>query len=155
DDEGREKSRPLGKALAFQSPPRAGPRVLLGIHYDTVFGVDHLFQSVTRVDENTLRGPGVCDAKGGLLVLLHALLALERSPVAGSLAWEVLLNPDEEIGSPGSGSLFAAAAKRNDIGLLFEPALPDGSLVASRKGSGNFTFIVHGRAAHAGRDAHL
>jgi glutamate carboxypeptidase len=129
--------------------------VLLAIHYDTVFGTDHPFQSVTRVDQHTLRGPGVCDAKGGLLVLLHALLALERSPVAGGLAWEVLLNPDEELGSPGSGTLFAAAARRNDIGLVFEPALPDGSLVASRKGSGNFTFIARGRAAHAGRDAHL
>ncbi len=36
--------------------------------------------------------------------------------------------------------------------LLFEPAFPDGWLVDSRRGSGNFTFIVRGRAAHAGRD---
>jgi glutamate carboxypeptidase len=36
--------------------------------------------------------------------------------------------------------------------LLFEPALPDGGLVSERKGSGNFTAVMHGRAAHAGRD---
>jgi len=45
-------------------------------------------------------------------------------------------------------------AKQHDVGLLFEPALPDGSLVASRKGSGNFTVVMRGRSAHAGRDFH-
>ena len=44
------------------------------------------------------------------------------------------------------------AAKRNHLGLLFEPALPDGSLVGERKGSGNFAVVVRGRSAHAGRN---
>ena len=43
-------------------------------------------------------------------------------------------------------------ASRCDVGLLYEPALPDGTLVSWRKGSGNFTFVVRGRAAHAGRE---
>jgi glutamate carboxypeptidase len=66
----------------------------------------------------------------------------------------VLINPDEELGSPGSAHLFEALARQHDLGLLFEPALPDGSLVASRKGSGNFTVVMRGRSAHAGRDFH-
>jgi len=74
-DTGQSEARPLGHALSVRSPHRSGPRVLLAIHFDTVFGLDHPFQSVTRIDGNTLRGPGVCDAKGGLLVLLFALLA--------------------------------------------------------------------------------
>ncbi len=151
----RTEQRPLGKALALRSPTHPGSRVLLAIHMDTVFGPEHAFQAVTRVDANTLRGPGVCDAKGGLLVMLFALLALQRSPYAGRLNWEILLNPDEELGSPGSGPLFTEAARRNDVALLFEPALPDGALVSARKGSGNFTFLVRGRSAHAGRDSHL
>jgi glutamate carboxypeptidase len=102
-----------------------------------------------------LRGPGVCDAKGGMLVMLFALLALQRSEWAHKISWELLLNPDEEIGSPGSTPLFLEAARRNDAGLVFEPALPDGSLVSGRKGSGYFTIVVHGKAAHAGRDSHL
>ena len=63
-----------------------------------------------------------------------------------------MLNPDEEIGSPGSAELFESAAGRNDLALLFEPALPEGALVSSRKGSGNFTFTAHGKSAHAGRN---
>jgi glutamate carboxypeptidase len=151
-DRGDREVRELGSVLTMRSPARRGPRVLLAIHYDTVYPANDDFQTTTRIDDRTLRGPGVCDAKGGLLVLLFALLALENSPFAGTLRWEILLNPDEELGSPGSGPMFAEAAARNDLALLFEPALPDGALVSSRKGSGNFTLIVRGRAAHAGRD---
>ena len=98
------------------------------------------------------RGPGVIDAKGGLVVLLTAIDAVERSDLAGNLGWELFLNTDEEIGSPGSAAFFAEAAKRNHLALLFEPAMPDGALVSERKGSGNFSLVVRGRAAHAGRD---
>ena len=98
---------------------------------------------------------GVCDAKGGLVILLYSLLALERSALAQSLQWEILLNPDEEIGSPGSSPLFLEAARRNDLAILFEPALPDGALASSHKGSGTFTIVAHGKTAHSGRDPHL
>ena len=104
------------------------------------------------IDANTLNGPGVIDAKGGLVVMLTALAALERSDLANQIGWEVLLNPDEEIGSPGSADLLIESARRNQIGLVFEPAIGNGNLVDSRKGSGNFMIVVHGKAAHAGRD---
>ena len=146
--------RPLGRVLSIRKRPGAGRRVLLVIHTDTVFGPDHPFQHVTRPDENTVIGPGVADAKGGLAVLLTALEAFERSELAERLGWEVLLNPDEEIGSPGSAPLLAAAAGRNHLGLVFEPAQADGTLVGERKGSGTFVVTVKGRAAHAGRDFH-
>ncbi|HVT82000.1 MAG TPA: hydrolase [Phycisphaerae bacterium] len=152
-ERGEALSHALGRVIVVRSPRRAGPRVLLGIHYDTVYGEEHPFQKPVRLEEETIRGPGVCDAKGGLLVMLFALLAVERMPVGRQLNWEVVLNPDEELGSPGSAPLWEEAAKRNDIGLLFEPALADGSLAGSRKGSGNFTFVVHGRSAHAGRNS--
>lgn len=130
-------------------------RVLLAGHYDTVFGPQHAFQDVGRDGSNLLRGPGVADMKGGLVVMLTALTAFENlAPAAlkARLGWEVFLNPDEEIGSPFSRSQFAECAKRNHLGLLFEPALPGGRLASARKGSGNFAVAVHGRAAHAGRD---
>ena len=132
--------------------PGGRKRVLLNIHRDTVYSVDHPFQTCTRLDATTLRGPGVADAKGGLVVMLAALRALERSPFAERIAWEVLINADEEIGSPGSAGELTRAARENDLGLLFEPALSDGSLVSRRRGTGNFTIIVRGRSAHAGRD---
>jgi glutamate carboxypeptidase len=154
DSAGNVVAAPLGQAISIEKRPGAPLRVLLNIHYDTVYGPEHPFQRVSQPDDDTLVGPGVVDAKGGLVVMLTALRAFEQSGVADRLGWEVLINPDEEIGSPGSTPLLRQAAKRNHVGLLFEPAMPDGNLVGARKGSGNFTAIVRGRAAHAGRDFH-
>src|SRR3546814_14666235 len=81
-----------------------------------------------------------------------ALAALERSPWRERIGWEVLLNPDEEIGSCGSAPLLAEAAQRNRFGLVFEPSFADGNLAGARKGSGNFDILIPGRAAHAGRN---
>ncbi len=145
----------VGRALSIRKRPTAPIRVLLAGHMDTVFPEDHPFQDPERPSDELLVGPGVADLKGGLLVMRTALEALERSPWADRLGWEVLLNSDEEIGSPGSAPLLERCARRNHLGLLYEPALPDGALAGARKGSGNFTFVFHGRAAHAGREHHL
>lgn len=151
DDAGRRISTRFGQALQLSKHPDAERRVFLCIHYDTVFAEDHAFQDV-RQDGSTLHGPGVADAKGGLVVMLAALAALERSALSGQIGWDVLINPDEEVGSHGSDPLIAELARRCDLALLYEPALPDGTLVGARKGSGNFAIVVRGKAAHAGRD---
>lgn len=156
DARGNTITSPLGQALRMRKPmdqvEPGSPRVFLCIHYDTVYAADHAFQHCTLLDDNTLRGPGVADAKGGIIILLTALRALEQSRWRNKIAWEILLNPDEEIGTPGSAHLLREAATRNDLGLLFEPALETGGFAAPRKGSGNFSLIVRGKAAHAGRN---
>jgi len=142
-------------ALKISQRPDAPIRIVLTGHSDTVFAADHPFQNWQMLDEDTLNGPGVADMKGGLLVMLHALLALERSPWASEIGYDVLISPDEEIGSLGSGPVLAELGKRADIGMTYEPALADGSLAGARKGSGNFSLRVKGKAAHAGREHHL
>jgi len=154
DDKGQVTETALGKALLMRKRSEAPIKAFLSIHMDTVFGSKDPFGTPTQLDEKRLQGPGVADAKGGLAVVLKALEAFERSPFAGRVGWELLINPDEEIGSPGSASILVEAAARNQFGLVFEPALPDGALVATRKGSGNFVATFHGRAAHAGREPH-
>ncbi len=149
---GQLEQSPLAPAISVRKRPDAPLRVFLGIHIDTVYGPESAFQKVIASGADRWVGPGVVDAKGGLVVLLAALEAFERSDAADRIGWEILLNPDEEIGSPGSGPLFAQAAKRNHFGLLFEPALPDGNLVSSRKGSWNYALVVRGVSAHVGRD---
>jgi glutamate carboxypeptidase len=160
---------PLGKALRFRKRPEAPLQVFLGIHYDVVYGDppaapgpsarpgpgETAETTEIRREGDILHGSGGADAKGGIVILLKALETLEASPFAAGIGWEVLINPDEEIGSPGSLPLLREAAGRNHLGLLFEPCLPDGNLVSVRKGSGNFTAVMRGRAAHAGRDPHL
>lgn len=150
-DSGELDQRESGPALRWDCRPDAERRVLLAIHYDTVFGPESAFQHCQWLDQGRLQGPGVADAKGGLVVLGYALAALEKFELAENLGWTVVLNPDEELGSPSSRHLFEAVASEFDFGLLFEPALPSGELVAARKGSGNYDIVVRGKSAHAGR----
>src|SRR5204863_2170903 len=123
DEKGDVVREPLGRAVRARVRPDAPLCIFLGIHIDTVYPVDHPFQLVRQIDANTINGPGVIDAKGGLVVLLTALAALETSEFRNRIGWEVLINSDEEIGSPGSAALLVEAAKRNHVGLVFEPAL--------------------------------
>jgi len=152
DNEGKLVSCPLGKALHIQKRPEAPFQVLLAGHMDTVYPLESSFQKTFQINERIMTGPGVADMKGGLVVLLKALQAFEMSPYAGQLGWEILINPDEEIASPGSQSLFRKYAKNKRFGLIFEPSLPDGSLVVQRMGSSNFSVRASGKAAHVGRD---
>ncbi|HYW17602.1 MAG TPA: hydrolase [Allosphingosinicella sp.] len=142
-----------GKNLHLAVRPEAPVQLLFTGHMDTVFGPDHPFQDVFWRDEGVLGGPGVADMKGGLAVLLAALKAVEESPISAALGYEVVINSDEEVGSPGSAALIAAAARGKKAALTYEPsALPDGTLAGARPGSGNFSLIVTGRSAHAGRN---
>jgi glutamate carboxypeptidase len=91
--------------------------------------------------------------KGGLAVMLAALKAVEQSPLASRLGYEVVINSDEEVGSLASADLLVSAARGKRAALTYEPAaLPDGTLAGARPGSGNFAIVVHGRSAHAGRN---
>ena len=107
-----------------------------------------------RREELKIFGPGVADMKGGLVVLLFALEALEKHPDSANIGWEVLITPDEEVGSPASQELWKSKAQSHHCALLFEPAFPDGGLVSERRGSANWTLVAKGVAAHVGRDFH-
>src|ERR1700722_1438563 len=139
--------------LRFWKRPTAPIQVLLVGHMDTVFELEHPFQRAIQKTDRIINGPGVSDMKGGFCVMLEALKTFEKSNHNHQLGWEVLINPDEEIGSTSSVPFLAERAKLHKVGLLFEPAMDEqGVLAGERKGSGKFTLIVHGRAAHAGRD---
>ncbi len=155
NDNGDMIQHRLGDALRLRKRPQAPLQVFLCGHMDTVFPIDSPFQQVCWLDDDTISGPGVTDLKGGILVMLKAIEVLEQSPWADQIGWEILFNPDEEIGSPGSASLIAESAQRVHFGMIFEPCFPDGNLAGQRKGSGNFTVVSHGKAAHAGREHHL
>ena len=142
-----------GRNLHLKVRPGAPVQLLFTGHMDTVFGADHPFQQVAWREAGVLGGPGVADMKGGIAVMLAALEAVEASPAAEGLGYEVVINSDEEVGSPGSAALIAEAARGKRAALTYEPsALPDGTLAGARPGSGNFSIVVQGRSAHAGRN---
>jgi glutamate carboxypeptidase len=153
DSSGRAVPVQHGRHLHLTVRPTAPVQLLLTGHMDTVFGTDHAFQETRWIEDGVLNGPGVADMKGGIAVLLAALKAVERSAVLDRLGYEVVINSDEEVGSPASAALLARAAAGKRAALTYEPAaLPDGTLAGARPGSGNFTMIVRGRSAHAGRN---
>ncbi len=143
-----------GANLHVRVRPEAPVQLLFTGHMDTVFGLDHPFQDVFwREEKRVLGGPGVADMKSGIAVMLAALQAVEASPLAGRIGYEVVINSDEEVGSPGSAALITEAARGKIAALTYEPsALSDGTLAGARPGSGNFSLLVEGRSAHAGRN---
>lgn len=143
-----------GRHLHLAVRPDAPVQMLFTGHMDTVYSADHPFQRLTERADGTINGPGVADMKGGLAVMLAALEAVEASPLAPRIGYEVVVNSDEETGSFSSTPLIAAAARGKAAALTYEPALPDGTLAGARGGTGNFSIVVRGRAAHAGRNPH-
>ena len=153
DAKGRTARIEHGRHLHLTIRPTAPIQLLLTGHMDTVYAADHPFQETRWLEDGVLNGPGVADMKGGLAVMLAALKAIEASPAADRLGYEVVINSDEEVGSPASAALLARVAQGKRAALTYEPAaLPDGTLAGARPGSGNFAFVVHGRSAHAGRN---
>ena len=155
DSSGKAVAVQHGRNLHLTVRPDAPVQLLLTGHMDTVFGADHAFQQTRWLEDGVLNGPGVADMKGGLAVMLAALKAVEASEAAAGLGYEVVINSDEEVGSPGSAALIEGAARGKRAALTYEPsALPDGTLAGARPGSGNYSLVVRGRSAHAGRNPH-
>ncbi len=153
DGSGKAVELAHGQNLHLTVRPHAPLQLLFTGHMDTVFGADHPFQSLRWLEDGVLGGPGVADMKGGIAVMLAALKSVEASPLAARIGYEVVINSDEEVGSLGSATLIAEAGRGKRAALTYEPsALPDGTLAGARPGSGNFSFTIGGRSAHAGRN---
>ena len=150
--EGRVQPLAHGQHLLLSVRPDAQRRLLLTGHMDTVFPADHSFQTQRWLEPGVLNGPGVADMKGGIAVMLAALTAMEASDASNAWGYDVVINSDEEVGSASSAALLRARAAGKIAAFTYEPALPDGTLAGARAGSGNFSIIVTGRSAHAGRN---
>lgn len=153
DSSGKPVPVEHGRNLHLAVRPDAPVQLLFTGHMDTVFGATHAFQATRWLDDRVLNGPGVADMKGGIAVMLAALKAVEASESAERVGYEVVINSDEEVGSLGSAPLIERAARGKLAALTYEPsAFPDGTLAAERPGSGNYSLVVRGRSAHAGRN---
>ena len=151
--DGTEQALAHGSHLVMRVRPEVERRILLTGHMDTVFPADSAFQQPQWLDDDTVNGPGVADMKGGIVVMLHALCAFERSEHASRLGCDVLINSDEETGSLSSAPLIEELARGKYAALTYEPAaLPDGTLAHARGGSGNYSLTITGQSAHAGRN---
>lgn len=141
----------IPSTLVARRPRQGLKRILIAGHLDTVHDPAGSFRELSiATDRKTAVGPGCVDMKGGLVIAVAALEALEEAGTPAS--WSFLMNADEETGSYHSASALRAEAARHDLGLAIEPALPGGALATVRSGSGQFMLETRGRNAHVGRD---
>ncbi|MGA8041363.1 MAG: M20 family metallopeptidase [Terracidiphilus sp.] len=127
----------------------AKPVMVLG-HLDTVWPLGTLKTMPCRVRDGRLWGPGTLDMKAGVAM---ALTAVEMLGEAGLLEREVvlLLNSEEEVGSPVSRPITEKLARECAAVYVLEPA-QGLAYKTARKGTGNWRIDVKGVAAHAGVD---
>jgi glutamate carboxypeptidase len=137
----------------FASDGRGKPVLLLG-HMDTVYPLGTLASMPCRVADGRLWGPGSLDMKSGIALILYAIEGL-RTWHHDSLPRPVtvLLVSDEEVGSDSSRAITESVARRSSAVLVLEPAYgPRGAVKTARKGGGEYTIKVNGKAAHSGLD---
>jgi glutamate carboxypeptidase len=129
------------------------PGQLLMGHLDTVWPTGTLQTMPLVREDGKLRGPGVFDMKGGLTLMVFALRTLRDLGLEPPATPVVLVNSDEEIGSPESRRVVRLVARNVIRAFVLEPPLGlAGSLKTARKGVGRFQVRVLGKAAHAGLD---
>jgi glutamate carboxypeptidase len=136
------------------SGTRGGKPVLLLGHMDTVYPMGTLSTMPCRVADARLWGPGALDMKSGIALILHAIEGLRTwhndsvpRPVT------VLLVTDEEVGSESSRRITESLARKSAAVLVLEPSYGiKGALKTARKGVGEYTIRVTGKAAHSGLD---
>lgn len=122
------------------------PRVLLVGHHDTVWPVGSLQTHPWSVVDGIARGPGVLDMKAGLVQMFHALASL---PSPDGVC--ILINGDEEVGSPTSREMIEQSARGCVAAFVLEASADEhGALKTARKGTSRYEVVVYGKAAHAG-----
>jgi glutamate carboxypeptidase len=145
-----------GKHLIARRRGDAGPRLLLIGHLDTVHPKDGPFRGLAKLDEpDRATGPGAADMKGGIVVMLAALAALEAAGRLAGRTVTVILNADEEIGSPHSTEIIRLEAEDSDLAFAFEHGNDKGgetTIVTARRGIGRMVVAATGAAAHAGNE---
>ena len=122
--------------------------LLLG-HMDTVWPMGEVQRRPFRVSQDKATGPGVFDMKGGLVIALYAVMAMQELGLKPAHRLVFLFNSDEEVGSLSSRPLIEEEARRSEAALVLEPSR-ENALVTWRKGVGRFELEIQGEASHAG-----
>ncbi len=139
----------LGDLLHIRIPGEGRQRIVLLAHMDTVYPVGS-WQALWRIEGDKALGPGAYDMKAGGVQALWALRALRAVGRTPSATIDMLLTPDEEIGSSASRALIEELARGAAAVLVLEAPFMNGDLKIARKGVGDYELRIRGVAAHQG-----
>jgi glutamate carboxypeptidase len=126
------------------------------LHADTVFEPSSPFQKMTVIEDHSLKGPGVMDDKGGIIVFLAAmreyLKPIQDAGKKPKFTLVAAVTPNEEVGAIGWWKTFETMSKKSWLALGLEPSFNEGGIVEGRKGNIWYEISVRGKEAHAGVD---
>ena len=142
-------SSKAGDSLHVRVPGPGAGRVLLLAHVDTVYPTGS-WAEPWRVADGQAYGPGAYDMKGGIVQAKWALCALQALGRRPAHSIDMLLTPDEEVGSDAARPMIEELARGALAVLVLEPPFMNGDLKVARKGVGDFIIHISGRAAHQG-----
>ncbi|MGM7722400.1 M20 family metallopeptidase [Metabacillus sp. Hm71] len=145
-----EEQEEYGNHLIIEHKDAKEPKIIILAHMDTVYPKGTAMVRPFHIKGNRAYGPGVIDMKASHAALLYAVKALKNEGYKGYKNIRLVFNSDEEVGSPTSREIIEREAKGKKYALVLEPARKDGSIVSARRGKGNYTLIVEGKAAHSG-----
>ena len=149
----QDEVKRAGHLVAEHKPSRPAPKILLIGHLDTVFEADSPFQKFERLDGNKARGPGVIDMKGGNVIIVQAMKALQAAGLLDSLHIVVVMTGDEEsAGRPlriaRKALVDAAQGAAAALGFEDGDGHPDHAVTA-RRGTTGWQLRVQGKPAHS------
>lgn len=137
--------------LRYDPDARGGATALVMGHVDTVWPLGTLARRPFRVEGDRVFGPGIYDMKAGAYLGVHAIRRLAEEGISPPRPVTMLLNSDEEVGSPTSRALIEELAASAAFVLVPEPAVgSEVAAVTARKGWARFRLVARGRPAHAG-----
>jgi glutamate carboxypeptidase len=154
------KGKAVGPMVYATRSGTGAKKVLLIAHMDTVYKRGMVAKQPFRIDGDKAYGLGIADDKQGVALILHAVELLARNGFADYAQLGVLINGDEEIGSPGSNPFITQKGSEYDAVFSFEGG---GSATASggdmvRLATSSIAIVemkVTGKASHAGAAPHL
>jgi glutamate carboxypeptidase len=141
----------LGDIAHVHLPGARPERVVLLAHVDTVYPLG-AWQETWRLEGDRSYGPGIYDMKAGIVQALWALRALSAVGREPGHAVDLLITPDEEVGSAASRKHIESLARGAAAVLVLEPPHMNGDLKIARKAVGEYSIRVSGRAAHQGTE---
>lgn len=141
-----------GHFLSMPNNRFSGQKIQLLIgHSDTVWPLNTLKRMPVEIKKGKIYGPGVYDMKAGLVFMIFAIAAINAQELQPEISPVIFINSDEEIGSNDSRNHILRLARIADRAFVLEPSLGrEGKLKTGRKGTGEFTIHVIGKASHAG-----
>ncbi len=153
-DEGRrhDTAEKIGRMVQATFTGTGTKKILLLAHMDTVYPRGMLKAQPFRIDGDRAYGLGIADDKQGIATVLHTLAILRALNFRDYGTLTVLINADEEIGSPGSRTHITRLGGAHDAVMSYEsgggPSINRLRLATS--GIASAVLRVRGRASHAG-----